>query len=178
MEFAHPIHEETYRRVAENLPELFEDPFQDGEDGHFYVRYGSTVLEIAVEPYGPQEATVKITGYCVQGTNVTERLLVYLLEVNHTLPMGGFSAVGEDVFFSLSLYGRELSPSQLLSAIAFVANTTDEFDDRLAAEHGGQTAIERIQDTGGRKRRDARRQTVPDSASETGVHPITAIEPS
>lgn len=178
MEFAHPIHEKTYRQVEENLPELFDDPFQDGDDGHFYVRYGSTVLEIAVVPYGPQEAAVKITGYCVQGAQTSEELLVHLLEINHTVPFGAFSAVGGDIFFSHSLFGRDLTPRQLLSAIGFVANTTDEFDDLLAAEHGGQTAIQRIQDTGGRKSRDARRTTVPDSATETGVHPIAVVEPS
>jgi len=153
MEFAHDIHEQTYRRVAEYLPDFFEDPFHDEEDGHFYVRYGSTVLEISVDPYGPQEAAVKITSYCVRGAKVTEGLLANLLEINHGLPFGTFSAVGGDIFFAHSLLGRDLQPRQLLTAIAAVAELADEFDDRIAANWGGQTALESIQDTGGRKRR-------------------------
>lgn len=169
MRFAHDVHEETYRKVAEYLPDFFDDPFQDDDDGHFYVRYGSTVLEIAVDPYGPQEAAVKITGYCVQGTEITETLLHNLLEINHSIPFGAFSAVGEDIFFSHSVFGRDLTPRALLTAIAAVANVADEFDDLLAQKYGGQTALERIQDTGGRQRRHARRRTTPESATETGA---------
>ncbi len=172
MRFAHAIHEETYRRVADYLPDFFEHPFHDDEDGHFYVRYGSTVLEIAVDPYGPQEAAVKITSYCVQGTEITAGLLHNLLEINHSIPFGAFSAVGDDVFFSHSVFGRDLTPRALLTAIAAVANVADEFDDLIAEKYGGQTALERIQDTGGRQRRHARRTTTPESATETGAIPI------
>lgn len=172
MEFAHEVHEETFNRVAEYLPDFFDDPFQDEKDGHFYVSYGSTVLEISVDPYGPQEAAVKIVGYCVQGAEITPELLINLLEINHSIPFGAFSAVGGDVFFSHSVFGRDLTPRALLTAIAAVANVADEFDDLLAQKYGGQTALERIQDTGGRRRRHARRRTSPESVTETGAIPI------
>ena len=61
--------------------------------------------------------------------------------------------VGNDVFFSHSLFGRSLQPRDLLGAIASVADVADEYDDRIVARYGGQTALERIQDTGGRERR-------------------------
>jgi hypothetical protein len=172
MEFAHEVHEETFNRVAEYLPDFFDDPFQDEKDGHFYVSYGSTVLEISVDAYGPQEAAVKIVGYCVQGAGITQELLINLLEINHSIPFGAFSAVGGDVFFSHSVFGRDLTPRALLTAIAAVANVADEFDDLLAQKYGGQTALERIQDTGGRRSRHARRRTSPESVTETGAIPI------
>jgi hypothetical protein len=167
MEFEHTVHQETYRRVAEYLPDFFEDVFHDEQDGHFYVRYGSTVLEISVDPYGPQEAAVKITSYCVQGTEMAPELLAELLEINHTLPFGAFSAVGGDVFFSHSVLGRELKAAQLLTAVACVADLADEFDDRIAERWGGRTALERIQDTGGRKRRTAGRAADTDASLAT-----------
>ena len=37
----------------------------------------------------------------------------------------------------------------LLRAITSVATVSDDYDDRIVAEYGGQTAQERIQDTGG-----------------------------
>ena len=49
----------------------------------------------------------------------------------------------------------------LLGAIAAVANTSDEYDDRIVAKYGGQTALDRIRDTGGRRQRASRRDHEP-----------------
>ena len=151
--FQHDVHAETYHRVQEYLPDFFDDLFHDEENGHFYVRYGSTVLEISVDAYGPKEAVVTIMSYCVQGVDVSEELLVTLLELNHRQPFGAFSMVENDVFFSHALFGRDLQPRSLLGAIAAVADVADESDDRIVERFGGQTALERIRDTGGRQRR-------------------------
>jgi hypothetical protein len=153
MQFENDVQRETYERVEEVLPELFDDLYHDEADGHFYVRYGSTVLEISVEGYGPKEAVVTIMSYCVQGVEETDGLPMMLLEMNHALPLGSFSMVGKDVFFSHSMFGRDLQPRTLLSAVAAVADIADEWDDRLCARFGGQTALERIRDTGGRVQR-------------------------
>ena len=151
--FEHDVHEQTFNRVREYLPEFFDDPYYDEETGHFYVRYGSTVLEISVEGYGPKEAVVTIMSYCVQEVDLSEELLSGLLELNHALPVGGFSLVEDDLFFSYSLFGRDLSPRGLLGAIAAVAEVADDYDDRIVARYGGQTALERIRDTGGKSQR-------------------------
>jgi len=153
MVFGNEAHEQTYRQVQECLPDFFDEPYLDEEDGHFYVRYGSTVLEISVDAYGPNEAVLTIMSYCVQGVDVEEELLTGLLELNHALPLGAFSLVDRDIFFSHTLFGRDLQPRTLLGAIAAVANISDEYDDRIVAKYGGQTALERIRDTGGRLQR-------------------------
>jgi hypothetical protein len=153
MEFANAAHRETHSRIEEYLGELFEDPFHDPDNGHFYVRYGSTVLEIAVDPYGPEETMVQVMAYCVQGVRLEPDLLLGLLELNHHLAFGAFSVVGRDIFLSHTLFGRGLERAALLSAVAAVANTADEYDDRIVAKYGGQTALDRIRDTGGKKRR-------------------------
>ena len=153
MEFANAAHRETHDRVEEYLGELFEDPYLDRETAHFYVRYGTTVLEIAVDPYGPDDTMVQVMAYCVQGVRLEPDLLLGLLELNHHLAFGAFSVVGRDIFLSHTLFGRGLERAALLSAIAAVANTSDEYDDRIVAKYGGQTALDRIRDTGGKKRR-------------------------
>jgi hypothetical protein len=158
MQFAHQHHEETHAKVKEFLSELFEDPYLDPTNAHFYVGYGSTVLEISVEPYGPEETIVEVTAYCVQGVNRSENLLLGLLELNHELPVGGFSLVGQDVFFSHSLFGKSLQRNNLLGAIAAVANISDEYDDRIVKKYGGQTALDQIRDTGGRRKRSESRK--------------------
>lgn len=151
--FEHAVQEETFRKVKEYLGELFEEPYHDPENDHFYVRYGTTVLEISVEPYGPEEAMVTIMSYCVQDVEVEDDLLLGLLELNHQLLCGSFSVVGNDIFFAHSLFGSSLEPRDLLRAITSVATLADDYDDRIVARYGGQTALEKIQDTGGWKKR-------------------------
>ncbi|HEY4572902.1 MAG TPA: YbjN domain-containing protein [Thermoanaerobaculia bacterium] len=151
--FENPVHQETFQKLKELLGELFEEPYHDPENDHFYVRYGSTVLEISVEPYGAEETMIVIMSYCVQDVELDEELLAGLLELNHQMACGHFSVVGNDIFFAHSLFGRNLDPRDLLRAITAVATVADDYDDRIVARYGGQTALERIQDTGGRRRR-------------------------
>lgn len=156
--------EEAHAQVEEYLGELFDEPYLDPDTRHFYVRYGSTVLEISVEPYGPEEAIVVVMAYCVQGVSAAdERLPTALLELNQLLPVGAFSLVGDDIYFSYALFGRGLTRKTLLGAIAAVATASDDYDDRIVEEFGGQTALDRIRETGGREER--RRQ-----AGTPGTH--------
>lgn len=159
MHFEHENHEEVYGRVQVYLAELFDEDFHFEDDtGHYYVSYGSTVLEISVDPYGPDEVIVIIMAYCVQGVESDQDLLFGLLELNHTLPFGSFSLVESDIFFRHSLFGRTLQRAELLNAVAAVATISDDYDDRIVAKFGGQRALDRIRDTGGRKRREERRK--------------------
>jgi hypothetical protein len=155
MRFESELQRQAVERLREYLEDLFEDVYQDPEDGHFYVSYGTTVLEIAVGPYGPEDTVVSVTSYCVQGVETEEALLRGLLELNHTLPFGAFSLVGKDVFFTYALFGSTLERRSLLGAIAAVANIADDYDDRIVAKYGGQTALQRIRDTGGPARKRA-----------------------
>lgn len=153
MRFENEVQEQTFYRLHEYLQELFEDPYHDPATDHFYVRYGTTVLEISVEAYGPEEAVVTVMSYCVQGVEANEELLLGLLELNHQLHLGAFSLVGGDIFFSYSIFGVTLERRNLLGAVAAVATVADDYDDRIVAKYGGETALDRIQDTGGRRRR-------------------------
>ena len=154
MQFANDNQADTFKAVKVYLSELFDADTFNEDEGHFYVSYGSTVLEISVEPYGPEEAMVIVMAYCVQGVEVDEDLLLGLLELNHTLPFGAFSLVGSDLFLSYGIFGRTLERSTLLNAIAAVANTSDDYDDRIVAKYGGERALDRIRQTGGRRRRE------------------------
>lgn len=153
MHFENELHAQTHERVQTFLDELFEAPHLDPDNGHFYVLYGSTVLELSVEPYGPEDHLVEVTAYCVQGVEIGEELALGLLQLNQQLPIGAFSVVGRDIFFSHTLLGRSLDRKTLLGTIAAVAESSDEYDDRIVERYGGQTALDRIRDTGGRKKR-------------------------
>src|ERR1700688_4402758 len=143
MDLENEGHEQTCNRLQESLGELFEEPSHDPDNDHFYVRYGSTVLEISVQAYGGDEAIVVIMSYCVQEVELAEDLLLGLLELNHQVPCGSFSLVGNDIFFSHSLFGKSLEPRDLLRAITAVATVGDDYDDRIVAKYGWHTALER-----------------------------------
>ena len=131
--FESPVHQETFNKLREYLGELFEEPYHDPENDHFYVRYGSTVLEISVEPYGADETMVVIMSYCVQDVELDEELMAGLLELNHEMACGHFSLVGNDIFFAHSVFGSSLDPRDLLRAITAVATVADDYDDRIVA---------------------------------------------
>lgn len=146
---------DVFDKVRLYLDELFEDVHYEEEQGHFYVSYGSTVLEISVDPYGEEEVIVMIMAYVVQGVDVDEELTTGLLNLNHGLPFGAFSLVGNDIFFHHALFGRTLERSNLLNALAAVATISDDYDDGISTKYGGQRALDRIRSTGGRRRRAA-----------------------
>lgn len=151
MPFAHPTQRKTNHQLRQMLSELFEDIVE--EEGHFYVRYGSTVLEVGAEPHGDEDAAVVIMSYCVQDAELDDELALGLLELNHSLSFGAFSVVGNDIFFSHTLFGRTLARDNLLNAVTAVADISDEYDDKIVAKFGGQRALDRIRGTGGRRRR-------------------------
>lgn len=148
MEFEHEAHSEAYDKVGKYLEEFFDNPYRDPADGHFYVTYGSTVLEISVEGYGPEEAIVRLMAYCVQGVDVSENLERGLLETNLDLPIGGFSLIDRDVFLCYSIFGKAIGRRTLLDAIAAIANTSDEYDDLIVAKYGGERAVDRLREEG------------------------------
>src|SRR5206468_11974904 len=135
--------EEVYRQVKSYLDELVEEHFDDAEHCDFYLKYGSTVLEISIDPYEEDDAVIEVLAFCVQGAEPSFELQHELLRVNAELPIGAFSMVDRDIVFSHSFLGRRLMPEQLIASPHAVANISDEFDERIVAKYGGETAIDR-----------------------------------
>ena len=136
--------EETYRQVKSNLDELVEEHFDDAEHCDFYFKYGSTVLEISIDPYEEDDAVVEVLAFCVQGVEPSFEMTRELLRLNSEVRLGAFSLVGGDIFFSHSFLGRRMRPEQLMASLENVATVSDEYDEKLVARYGGETALERI----------------------------------
>jgi hypothetical protein len=136
--------EEVYRQVNSYLDELVEEHSDDAEHCDFYLKYGSTVLEISIEPYEEDDAVVEVLAFCVQGVEPTFELMQELLRLNSEVALGAFSMVGHDIFFSHSFLGRRLRPEQLIASLEVVADISDEYDDKLVKRYGGETALERL----------------------------------
>jgi len=144
--------EEVYRQVKTYLDELTEEHFDDADHCDFYLKYGSTVLEISIDPYEEDDAVIEVLAFCVQGVEASFELMQELLRLNAEVPLGAFSLVGGDIFFSHSFLGRRLPPEQLIASLDMVASISDEYDERLVAKYGGETAIERLRSSAKRHR--------------------------
>jgi hypothetical protein len=142
--------EEVYRQVKAYLDELVDEHFDDAEHCDFYLKYGSTVLEISIDPYQEDDAVIEVLAFCVQGVEPSFELMQELMRVNAEVPLGAFSMSGENVFFSHSFLGRRLRPEQLIASLDIVANVSDEYDEKLVAKYGGETAIDRLRSGGGK----------------------------
>lgn len=136
--------EEVYHQVKAYLDELVDEHFDNAEHCDFYLKYGSTVLEISINPYEEDDAVVQVLAFCVQGVEPSFELMQELLSLNSEVPIGGFSMIGSDVFFSHSFLGRRLRPEQLMASLDNVATISDLYDERLVSAYGGETALERL----------------------------------
>ena len=150
--------EEVYRQVKGYLDDLVDEHFDDADHCDFYLKFGSTVLEISIDPFEDEEAVIEILAFVVQGVEPTFELTRDLLRHNCEVPLGAFSMVGQDVFFSHSFLGARLRPEQLIASLQSVATIADEYDEKLVAEYGGETALERLRGQNRKKLNDAARK--------------------
>jgi hypothetical protein len=134
--------EEVYRQVKSYLDELVDEHFDDAEHCDFYLKYGSTVLEISIDPFEEDDAVIEVLAFCVQGVEPSFEMTKELLRLNSEVPLGGFSMLGKDVFFSHSFLGRRMRPDQFIASLDAVASISDEYDDQLVKKYGGETALE------------------------------------
>jgi len=145
--------EEVYRQVKSYLDELVDEHFDDAEHCDFYFKYGSTVLEISILPYQEDDAVVEVLAFCVQNVEPSFELMQELLTLNAEIPLGGFSAIGRDIYYSHSFLGRRLRPEQLIASLDSVASISDEYDEKLVAKYGGVTALDSIRRASKRRHR-------------------------
>jgi hypothetical protein len=141
--------EEVYRQVKAYLDELVDEHFDDAEHCDFYLKYGSTVLEISIHPYQEDDAIIEVLAFCVQGVEPAFEMMQELLKLNSEVPLGAFSLVRNDIFFSHSFLGRRLRPEQLIASLDIVANISDEYDEHIVSHYGGETALERLRSNAG-----------------------------
>jgi len=139
--------ERVYGQVKSYLDELVEEHFDDAEHCDFYLKYGSTVLEISIDPYEEDDSVIQILAFCVQGVEPSFELMRELLQINSEISLGAFSVVDNDVFYSHSFLGRGLQADQLISSLNNVASVSDDYDEKIVAKYGGETAIERLRST-------------------------------
>jgi hypothetical protein len=136
--------EDVYRQVKGYLDNLVDEHFDDADHCDFYLKFGSTVLEISIHPFDDDDAVIEILAFVVQGVEPTFELTRDLLRHNCEVPLGAFSMVGQDIFFSHAFLGTHLRGEQLIASLQSVATIADEYDEKLVAEYGGETALDSL----------------------------------
>ena len=126
------------------LDELVEEHFDDAAHCDYYLKHGTTLLEISIEPYLEDNAVIKVRAFCVQGVHETFELMTELLRLNSQIPLGSFSLTEGNVFFTHGFLGRDLVPEQLIASLNSVATIADEYDEWIIERWGGATALDRL----------------------------------
>ena len=124
------------------LDELVDEHFDDAEHCDFYLKYGSTVLEISIDPYQEDDAVIEVLAFCVQGVEPSFELMQELLRLNAEVPLGAFSMVGERHLLLALFLGRRLRPEQLIASLDIVANVSDEYDESSSRSTAARPRID------------------------------------
>lgn len=148
MEFLSEAQKACYARVRDMMDDLFGDDVVPREDVPvFGLHMGSALAEAVVYPWAEDDAVITTRAYVVRGATVTPELMRYLLEENDKLRFGGFGLDEDgDIFFQHAIVGSTVDPEELRASLLAVVITSDEYDDKIIAKYGGQSALDFIKE--------------------------------
>lgn len=144
-DFKTQAQKQTYDKIGAWMREIF------GEQtlGHptlpsYAVRYGSCLVQVAVDPWGENDATIIVYSYAVTGAEMREDLLFHLLKKNNQIRFGAFALDDQNnILFQHTIVGSTCDKNELRASIMAVIATADESDDEIIARWGGQRSIDR-----------------------------------
>jgi Fe-S cluster assembly iron-binding protein IscA len=117
----------------------------------FVAKRGSAVVGIRVLPYDDEdhedETMVEVRANVVEGASLNVGLLRQLLEFNDEAAYGCFG-IGEAglITYHHCLLGSSLAQRELLDVVHEVAKVSDDRDDVIIEQAGGQTAVDKLRE--------------------------------
>lgn len=145
MEFATEAHKACYEKIGGYTKELFGEFANARTDKPFFgLAMGSAFVQVAVFPWGDDDAVVSARAYVVMGAELTLELAKYLLEKNNEMRFGAFGLDGEgDIFFHHAIVGSTCDKNELRTTVMAVMHTADKQDDEIVRRWGGKRASDR-----------------------------------
>jgi Putative bacterial sensory transduction regulator len=145
VEFKNEAQQKTYELVKGWMVELFGEMARVNADTPtFSIWMGSALIYVNVYNWGDDKATIQCFAWVVTGAEMTPDLMQFLLRENNTMRFGAFGIDEEnDIFFKHSIAGLTADKTELKAAIMAVANTADDYDDKIRSQWGGQRAQDR-----------------------------------
>ena len=126
-------------RLGPILEGIAGGPVPVDQDGDYALQLGT--VEVFVSPLAVPNMVPVVRVFAVTniGVNLTPELGLFLARVNFTLLFGRFALDTDHqaVWFSETLLGEAFSDDELRFTVRMVAETADEWDDRIARTFGG-----------------------------------------
>ena len=146
MDFETDAQKETFEKVRPWMKEIFGEFAVEREDApSFGIMIGTAYAQTGVFPWGKDDATITTRAYVVTGTELAADLLLYLLNENDRVRFGAFGVDQEkDIFFEHTIVGSTCDKEELKASVLAVIMTADQYDEKIVAKWGGQTARDRI----------------------------------
>lgn len=119
-----------------------------GDDGYWLVE-GSTIVYITFDIVNEETRTemVSFWSVVVREVRVDSTLMSKLLRLNVKFNFGAFGLEDDLVIFKYSVLGNDhIDEAEFTNALAMVALTSDEYDNKIIATHGGKTGVDYIRD--------------------------------
>ena len=148
MEFKTEAQKACYEKVLPWLKEIFGEHFTRVRDDMPVVGIfvGSALAQVAIYPWGEDDAIINTRAYVVSGADITPDLMTYLLRENAQKYFGAFGLEeGNYIVYEHGIVGSRCDKEELRASVMAVALTADDYDDKIIARWGGQTALERTQ---------------------------------
>jgi hypothetical protein len=145
MEFQTEPQKACYEKIGPWLKEIFGEFAHPRQDRPVYaVMVGSAMVNVAVFPWGDDDAVVCAYSYVVTKVELTPDLMKDLLQKNLQMRFGAFGVDGDgDIVFSHSIVGSSCDKSELKASVMAVLVTADKHDDEIVGRWGGQRALDR-----------------------------------
>ncbi|MFC7481833.1 hypothetical protein ACFQX7_19790 [Luedemannella flava] len=104
-------------------------------DGDIGIRSGSAMVFVRVRDDPP---LVDVFSPVLTDVSANEHLHVRLAELTHRMPIGRLYCIGDTVWASVPVFGRDFQATHLMLAVQVMTGLADELDDRLHGEFGGK----------------------------------------
>ncbi len=146
MEFKTSAQQTCYEKVSTWMKEMFGELAMPHSDVPLIgVLVGSGYAQVAIHPWGEDDATVTARAYVVLGAELHPELMYFLLRENADMRFGAFGVDDEgDIFFEHTIVGVTCEKNELKASVMAVAMTAGRYDNAIVARWGGRRGIDML----------------------------------
>jgi hypothetical protein len=147
VEFKSETQKACYETIKPWMQEIFGDFVKVSADQPLFtidIPSNSALIRVDVYHWRDTDAIINVSSWVVTGVEPKPELMRYLLETNLSLWLGAFCMDKDgDIKYEYSLIGSNIDRDRLKSAVMFVVNNADNYDDQIVARFGGLRALDR-----------------------------------
>ncbi|MBI2300694.1 MAG: YbjN domain-containing protein [Armatimonadetes bacterium] len=143
MTFESSAQEACYKRVKDWLAGVRYRVEEDPERPVLRVKAGSSLVELAVKPWGDGDGAIRLRAKVVLNPVIDLDLALFLLRESTAQPMGGFGLDREgSIVFEHALLASGCGLEELIEALAMVSQVADRYDNLIVERWGGRRAVD------------------------------------